>query len=400
MSDATPDHGRTVLWCLRHYAWLVLACVLVGAGVPLIIGSQTQQYQADALVVARQLSVNPSVLPDLAQNVFSDGAVAAKVATDPSVHGVTTGLIPDRVSVVAGQDSIALDVQAQDPDPATAARLANLAAAAFVAELNRAGSGIGVFAVQSQASPPVVPVSTLAPTLLAAIGGGVGVVVGLGLVALFGSLRRPIVAAWQVEAALGVPLLGTVRLPVGRRGTYRGPLGVRGIATVARSLAGVAPGRLLLISAPSAAALRHRVYVMAAVALWSVRRVRIAAPDEIVQAVRAHCLALAAAGRTPPGDDGPTEDLVLVDGGSPLEILDPTTTRLSVVVVAPRGVARRRLRALAADYEDAGLAGVVLATAHLSLRGPKVLPLPAPTPAPAETKPVARDLPVPVPERA
>jgi hypothetical protein len=151
-----------------------------------------------------------------------------------------------------------------------------------------------------------------------------------------------------------------VYLSLGRRTGYPGPLGVRGIATVVRWLATVPPGRLLLISSPTAVAVRQRVYVMAAVALSTVRTVRLEAPDHLVDAIEEHRAGLRDAGRpVQPAEDG-ADAAVLVDGGSPLELVDPASTNVSVVAVAPRGTPRARLRALASDYADGGLVGVVL----------------------------------------
>jgi hypothetical protein len=375
-----------------------LACVLAGAATPLVIGPGAPVYQADALVVARQLAVSPGVLPDLAQNVFADGAVASAVAKDPAVHGDISSLIPDRISLVAGQDSIALDVQAFDADPVTAARLANLAAAAFVDELNRAAAGNGQFAVQSPAVVPTVPLDRLSPAVWAAAGAAAGLLLGLGIVVLLAALRRPVLTPDDVEQATGAPLLGTVRLPVLRRDDYPGPLGVPGIATLTRGLAGVSPGRLLVISAPADAGLRDRLFTMVAVAMWTVRPTKVAAPDAVVAAVRRHCQALRDTGRTPP--EHGVGELILVDGGSPLDVLDPATTTVSVVAVVRRGIRRRALELLASDYANGGgLIGVALVRARTGLRpGARRTGETAPATA-AEARPV-HELPMPVPERA
>src|SRR4051794_33498987 len=105
------QQGRTLLWCLRHYSWLVLATILVGAATPLLVVPDQQLYQADALVVARQLTVNSRVLPTLSESVFADGAVAAALDANPAARGRV--LIPDRVFLVSGPDSITMVVRAR-----------------------------------------------------------------------------------------------------------------------------------------------------------------------------------------------------------------------------------------------------------------------------------------------
>jgi hypothetical protein len=358
-SSEQAQQGRTLLWCLRHYVWVVLACILVGAATPLLVVPDEQLYQADALVVAGQLAATDKVLPTLSESVFADGAVAAALAADPAGRG--RELIPDRVFLVSGPDSITMVVRAQDVDPQTAKTLADVAATAFAAELNRGGAGVGEFTVQGEAVLPDAPLQQTSSALWATLGGLAGLVLGLGLIALLAVLRRPCVTAGDVEAAVGVPLLGTVELRRAARGTYLGPRGVRGIATVTRWLATVPSGRLTLVSTPSAAGIRQRLYVMVAIAMAPARRLQLEAADELVEVVRDHTRS--GAGRAE--DDA---DLMLVDGGSPFELVDPAAAPVSVVAVAPIGTTRGRLGALALDYLNGGLVGVILVKRRLGLR--------------------------------
>src|SRR5687768_15107752 len=57
-AEKSPTASR-LLWCLRKYWWLVAACVVVGASAPLVLTPSAPVYQADALVFARQLNMNP-----------------------------------------------------------------------------------------------------------------------------------------------------------------------------------------------------------------------------------------------------------------------------------------------------------------------------------------------------
>src|SRR3954447_2689167 len=366
MSVQAPQRGSTILWCLRHYSWVLIACLLAGAAAPLLLAPAAADYEADALVVARQLKARPEALPQLGDSVFRDGAVAAAVATD--VGGSPSGMIPDRLNVVAAKDSVVLVVQAFDPDPEAAAHMANVAAVAFVDELNKPGAGVGQFEVQTQAIVPLEPGTILPPATRATLGGLAGFALGLGLVALLGIIRRPVVSARHVTEITGVPLLGTVQLPRMRHGRYAGPLGIRGIANVTRWLATVPPGRLLLISNRSADALRRRLFVMVGVALWTVRTMRFDGPAELVEAIEQHCARHQDAGRKVQHRPDRADELVLVDGGSAFELIDPANAAVSVAAVAPLGISRRRLRALASEYTDGGLFGVVLVDVRLGVQ--------------------------------
>lgn len=369
MSSEKPPQGSRLVWCLRSYAWVVMACVLALAAAPLIVMPSAPVFQADALIFARQLSVSRQVLPRLGEAVFANGAVTDAVAADPAVQGNIEGLIPERLSVVAAEDSIVLDVQARDPDPATAARLANTAAAAFVEELNSGGAGVGEFALQGEAIVPSEPLSTLPPHLRSAIGALAGLILGLGVVALVATIRRPVVTAHDVADVTGVPLLGTVQLPLVTQNSYPGPLGVPGIATVTRWLATLPSGRLLLISTSSAVAIRQRIYVMCGVALWTLRPLRFEAAPELTDAIRTHCRHHRSAGRTVHGGMDVEDEIVLVDGGSILELVDPVVANVSIVAVAPLGIGRKRLRALTADFVGNGLVGVILVDVRQGFQG-------------------------------
>jgi hypothetical protein len=392
VSFDAPRSVRNLAWSLRHFGWVVLVCVLVGAAAPLLVAPTERLYQADSLVVG-QLTANPKVLPALAEAVFADGAVATAVAKDPAIGGETAGLVPDKVSVVTGPDSITMVVQVRDADPGTAARLADLAAAAFAAELNKTGAGVGAFSAQSPAVIPSAPIDVLSDPVRAGLGALAGLVLGLGLVALIAAVRRPCVSAEDVEGAVGVPLLGTVELPRAAPGVYLGARGVRGIATVTRWLATAPPGRLTLISSPSAEGMRHRIFVMVAIAMSRVRTVRLQARREVVDAVRQEVPRETDTAASRPRH-GEASDLVFIDGGSPFEIVDPAATPAHVVAVAPLGISQRRLRALALDYRSGGLVGVVLVHRRLvrgrnrtvdasRARAPRARELPAAEPEPA-----------------
>jgi hypothetical protein len=136
------------------------------------------------------------------------------------------------------------------------------------------------------------------------------------------------------------------------------------VVTVARWLAQVPSGRILLISPPSAVALRQQVYVLVAMALQRIRPLRLEADPVLIDAARERPDA-------PSGErtGTPPDELVLVDGGSALELVDPTRTVLSAVAVVPRGVPRRRLRVLAEDFMRGELIGVVLVDGRVSASG-------------------------------
>lgn len=400
MGNDLPSWRRRLTWCLRTYAWTVAACVLVLASAPLIIAPATPIYQAESLVIARQLTVNPRALPSLGDAIFNAGGVAARVAAaDPVITGDPDTLVPGRLSVVAAEDSIVLTVSGRSPDAGIAAQLANLGAAAFVTELNLGGAGVGVFAQQTEATVPTAPTTAIAAPTRAAIGAVAGWVLGLGLIAVIAAVRRPVITDDDARSAVGVPLLGTVRLPRMAVWSLPGPLGVPGIASVGRRLASVPPGRLLLIGPAKSTPLRNRITVMLGVTLWTLRSTRVEGPPILTDAVRELCREHQDAGRPVHPRRAGDGELVLVDGGSSLDILDPAAA-VSVVAVAPQGISRSRLRALTADYPGPELVGVVLVEALPGVRTQPRRQRPATTPPSGDQPAPAVAKPVPEPERA
>ncbi len=347
-------------WSLRTYGWMVLACALMGAAAPLLVTPEPPLYESDVLVIARDLPVDKTILPRLGEAVFDSGAVATAVAATPEVGVAAGDLVPERLSVVAAEDSIVYVVQARHPEPMTAAEMADVAAAAFVEELNRGGTGVGEFAVQTQALVPTQPLDGVERSWIVLAGALAGAVLGVALVALLTVLRRPVVAASDVEEAVGVPVVGTLELPGVGRGALSGPIQARGIAALARRIATVPAGRLLLRTPRSANAMGRSVFVLLAVALGVLRPIRLHAGRAVTELVDAGTDARRQRLQPPKPGSAPAGELVLSTGDPASEIVDPARTTLSVLAVVPRGISRRRLQTLVRDLGAEELVGVVL----------------------------------------
>lgn len=143
-----------VRWGRRNRLLLGAWVVIVAVAVPVAVSNRDTSADAQALVVARVLDMDLEALPGHAEAVFSNGEVATSVVR--KYGGQAAEVVPDRVSLIAEPDSVTLRVIGHDPDPETAAGIADVAAMAFVTELNRAGAGVAQFAVLGTADP-VVP---------------------------------------------------------------------------------------------------------------------------------------------------------------------------------------------------------------------------------------------------
>lgn len=200
-------------WATLRYGWIVLLAALVGgliaAQMPAVTGGST--YQAEAVVTARDLTIEPEQLPQTAAAIFNAGEVA-RTAVDLADVGIDPiELIPEHVRLEPVENTVVLRVVAEEASPETAAALANGAARGLVMELQRLGAGVGRFALHTPATAPATPAEgpPLPPVVL---GMAAGALFGLGVVGLIIATRRPVIGPNALTEALGVPVTGTLAL--------------------------------------------------------------------------------------------------------------------------------------------------------------------------------------------
>jgi capsular polysaccharide biosynthesis protein len=372
-------------WGVRHYAWLILACTaVIGVLVPVHELNRKPVFSSDALVVATDLRMDLKALPRYGAAIFDDGQVAQRLKAEFGDDGDPEDVVPKLASVLTEQDSNVMHVTGHASDARTAALRANVAAAVFVDELNRPGSGVGRFAVQSTASAPVERDEPIrAAPYAVSVGLAAGVIFGLGVVTLLVVLRRPIVDAASAGRIGGMPLLGTIVLPVQRHKSRTPPIQqIRGLMPVCRRLLNWDVATVLLVSARRSRSTRRRVALAIAFGLARVRRVHLRADEQWVDPV------------TPSGEPGdPTaadarpdkSAITVVDDVDPVDLLS-VGPNVTVLLVVREGIGSGRLRALVSELEGAP-AGLVLVRRRLRprrrerpARPSKALPLEAPIP--------------------
>lgn len=242
------DDSSALMWGLRRYA-LPLMALILSVAVAAVAGAQWLRsnagYTASALVIATELQVRQEQLPRLGESVFNSGSVARDVAgTLPTADHRT--LVPDRISLDPIPETIAFHVRGHSDDPAEAARLANVAAGAFVDALNSAGAGVGVFRLQDPAFVPLErDVSPIVGTVAGMLGLAVGGLLAASVLSLLIAVRGPVLTPTAAVAATGLPLLAVVTLPRRRRGRA-GTLGIRNLLTALPEL----PASLVELAGP------------------------------------------------------------------------------------------------------------------------------------------------------
>lgn len=212
---ASADQSQ-VRWVVRHYGRVVAALVVAALLVATVVTLATRgdaRYRATALVIATGVELRPEQIPRFAESVFDSGAVAERVVRAQGLAVDPRQMVPEQIEMDPVPDSIAFDVHGFSADPQQAAALANAAALAFVAELNKAGPGVGVFALQDPARVPATPARPGVPLpvawLIAIVSAGL---LSLALVGMLMGLRRPVLTPADAEKAAHKPVLATVTL--------------------------------------------------------------------------------------------------------------------------------------------------------------------------------------------
>jgi len=327
--DATGIFG----WGLRRYAWLIVL-FMAGIGVltPWLVNRGQAQYEAQAQVgpTAPLTFNNLDPLPKLGDSVFTNGAVAATIraSASPPMPG-TVSVIPQRVELVTAQDDPVFVVVGHAAAPRAAARYANLAAAAFTAELNKYSQSVSSFAVQKLAVPPAAPTPKMGSGLAIGVGVLAGLLVGVGVVVLLLTVRRPVLSPKTAREATGADSFG--RLVLARSGE-----GVRGLPHVVRSLRDSRAEALLVVG-----------------------------PRQVREGRRT----LVAGLRKMLGPDGPS----IIDQPGPAQIVAKPDSSL-VLLVVPEGMGYSSLRRQAELYLDGRNCGVLLIRGHSSAFRPRRQP--------------------------
>jgi capsular polysaccharide biosynthesis protein len=364
MRAAGTDAIGILRWGLARYFWLFAICVLLGAVVaPLLALQRTAVADARALVIAEQLDVDLSAIPRYGEAVFNNGEVAQEIASTYPAAGDQEDIIPNRVSLIAEQDSIVFGVEGHDEDPQVAADLANLAANTFVAALNSAGGGVGSFELQTPAQAPPEPENSLGTSYAIPVGVGAGVMLGLAAVSVLLVARRPVIDGIDAEEIVGVPSLGTVTVPRTRRGRFAPPEAFAGLVPVCRRLLALPTPTAVLVSRPRDE--HDRMHL----ALALVSTLRLAAEVEFVGPAELGGTATdtpARAAQRPPANGHPArraERFTVIDGGDLSHLIQPPHSTATVLVV-PEGISSAALRAAVVEHLGGSAEARILLVRH------------------------------------
>lgn len=223
---------RNYLAILRRRVLLVLACLVVAAGVSVTQSSKTSNYHATAMIyvgvqrLAGGTPENQSNADALSSIERSILTFAIMIDSPPTaVSALERSGVPRSVGGVLGATTVfpipstqLIRVDVLDPDPVVARDLANAMAEAFVSDVQSfepgRPTGEGTFPslpayVFQRAQLPVVPEATsiLSSVLTAAL---FGLVAGVALAFLLEYLDITVKSAADAERRLELPVLGVI----------------------------------------------------------------------------------------------------------------------------------------------------------------------------------------------
>lgn len=339
-------------WGLRKYAWLVILFVLaLGLMIPALLSQSPKVYESKAQVgLTSKLQLgNVDPVPRIGARTFTSGAVADAVRAELGGLSPSTDVIPNRVELVTAQDDIGFVVIGRSTDADMATRLANVAAASFLVELNNQKDAVGDFSILHGGDAPVLQAATLTGPLSYAIGALAGLVAGVGAIAALLAWRRPVIDAAGAEHATGTPVYGRVRLT--GRGAQMG--NIPGVAPLCRRLVASGAELVLLTSHPRSA--RERGKLATAIS----RVLGTAGPVHSLPAGSVPTVAGSTSAQNSNGARSPAPtNLVIVNGPTPGQVATRPDTSVTLLLVE-EGVGLASLHRTAEEYLDGGPAGVV-----------------------------------------
>lgn len=340
MTAAGTDAIAALRWGLRRYGVVLLLCMVLGGSLaPAALRWFEAPVEAEALLIAQRLDMDLVALPRYGEAVFTNGAVEQAIGARFGDLGDSEEIIPDRVSLLATQDSIVFQVVGRDADPQVAADIANTATDAFIEALNTGGVGVGTFALQSRATAP--PESDSQQSLIVAVVAGLaaGALLGLAFIGLLLIIRRPIVSPEDASEATGVSTIGTVDIPRARKGATVPPEAFAGVIPVCRRLLALPTSTVLLVSRHREERARHLLATALTEVLGRVREVRyvdgLAVPGAMQRAS-----GLSGTQRPP---------VTVVDGDESFSLKQPSDATVDVLV-APEGISSAALRAAVVQH--------------------------------------------------
>jgi succinoglycan biosynthesis transport protein ExoP len=214
---------RDYLRIVRKHAWLIVAATLLCAGSALATSlATTPVYQGTAklLVVAKTepgggtasayegALLSQQLVKSFAQILESRATAEAALGLDPQPF--TARELQAKIHAEPVTETLLINLNVDDTDPARAKRLTNSVARAFIRAVPnlQSGSALRVSLVE----PALQPTEPVRPRtkLNAALGLVLGLMLGIGLALLREFLDRSVKAPEELEAAAGAPVVGTI----------------------------------------------------------------------------------------------------------------------------------------------------------------------------------------------
>ncbi|WP_274648607.1 YveK family protein [Paenibacillus humicola] len=198
---------KEIVHTVKKRYWLVVISTLLFVILGTVYSSlpETPLYASSARMVIRTDSAD--MLSTL--KVFSrEPVVMEQVIQELNLHRSPDSL-RNQIRISSLDNSLITLITAIDPDPKTAADIANAAASAFA---DQAASTFSFRSIQiiTKAEPDPTPINPRSNRAIY-IGLFAGIALGIGLTFLLDSLDDSVKSSRDIERLLGLPVLGTVQ---------------------------------------------------------------------------------------------------------------------------------------------------------------------------------------------
>jgi polysaccharide biosynthesis transport protein len=214
---------RDYLRIVRKRAWLIVAAIVLCAAAALVTSLATipvYQGTAKLLVVAKTdpsggtssayegALLSQQLVKSFAQILESRATAEAALRLDPQPF--TARQLQAKIHAEPVTETLLINLSVDDTDPARAKRLTNSVARAFIRDVPnlQSGSALRITLVE----PALTPSAPVRPrtNLNVALGLMLGLMLGVGLAFLREFLDRSVKTPEELEAAAGVPVVGTI----------------------------------------------------------------------------------------------------------------------------------------------------------------------------------------------
>lgn len=197
---------KEILLILKKRLWIIMGMTIITTSLGLYYShtSYVPLYQTSSRII---IGATPDKMNTF-QVIIKDIRILEKVVKNLGLSQTPESLA-GQITVASIDSSQVVSISVTDSDPERGAKIANTTAEVYKEEIPSIMKFDGEVSILSQAKAAVSPINQNEnrKVIIAAI---IGIVIGLGIVFLLDSLDESVRSERDIEAELGLPVLGKV----------------------------------------------------------------------------------------------------------------------------------------------------------------------------------------------